>query len=199
MACRKPNERWEVENYFRQLCEDGRGVFWYVDAICQNETERINSLFYIYGALLFVFTIGLFGWGIGAMATDWKAAVWLILWVALILMTLELLMERGTVRQKKAMCPRYIVVKKDSIIVNEMHLTKEDIEKLVITDGNLHSSSLLPVQRYLKIYTGGKKYKYWLGSEYSLDEKTYQLLADLLLHFFDREPNKLKFVSRRKP
>lgn len=93
-------------------------------------------------------------------------------------------------------CPEWIELIGEHLMIGENHFTVSEVEKVTMTSLDCKSSSIYPVQRYMIIKTYDKKYKFWLGSESSMDKETYNIICGYIRYAFIEHPAKLKFNGK---
>ena len=104
--------------------------------------------------------------------------------------------EKNTVRKiglifLGRICARRILIGGEFIQIGEDTYTYTGIESIRLTSPRKESDSIFPVQRYLTVRAGGKKHKYWLGSQSSFGdyEKLCQELEQAMVFY----PMKLEY------
>lgn len=98
-------------------------------------------------------------------------------------------------RKNTKRCPEEIYFVDNHLIIGEENFNIDEIESLLITSVECHSSSIFPVQRYIKIKSAGSKYVFWLGTESSMSENDYRNIIRLLKEAFINASDKLKIVG----
>ena len=104
--------------------------------------------------------------------------------------------EKNTVRKiglifLGRICARRILIGGEFIQIGEDTYTYTGTESIRLTSPRKESDSIFPVQRYLTVRAGGKKHKYWLGSQSSFGdyEKLCQELEQAMVFY----PMKLEY------
>lgn len=98
-------------------------------------------------------------------------------------------------RKNTERCPEEIYFVDNHLIVGEENFNIDEIETLLIISAECRSSSIFPVQRYIKIKSAGSKYIFWLGTESSMNDNDYQKIIRLLKEAFINSPDKLKIIG----
>ena len=104
--------------------------------------------------------------------------------------------EKNTVRKiglifLGRICARRILIGGEFIQIGEDTYTYTGIESIRLTSPRKESDSIFPVQRYLTVRAGGKKHKYWLGSQSSFGD--YEKLCQELEQAMFFYPKKLEY------
>ena len=76
--------------------------------------------------------------------------------------------------------------------INGQSFKLANIQSLSITSIQKKNDSIFPVQRYLKVFSNGTKYVYWLGFDIGVTYEEYQTLTNILDAFFETTPAKLQ-------
>ena len=92
-------------------------------------------------------------------------------------------------------CPEEIYFIDNHLIIGEENFNIDVIETLSITSAESQSSSIFPVQRYIKIKSAGSKYVFWLGTESSMNDNDYRKIIRILKEAFINAPDKLKIIG----
>lgn len=127
-------------------------------------------------------------WGTGL---EWDLA-----WICAVFMVISLpvMAVRLVLNQKR--CPHKVSRDGNFLFLDDKSFSMSQIEKIVMTDVNAKSSSIFPLNRYVKIYANNKKHKYWVGSESSLPYQEYQKFCREIERMFISEPAKIVYDQK---
>lgn len=95
-----------------------------------------------------------------------------------------------------ARCPRTIRRHGTFLYFDEQRFSVNEIDKIILTDINAVSKSIYPLNRYIQVYAGKKKYIYWAGSAGALSEAEYTELCSGLEQVFINAPDKIFYEQK---
>lgn len=163
-----------------------------VSEIMRLEWKSVRFISLIFAGLMAAVTVILLLVDNSSYNTIKGFAYMLILTVCILEIPFEIF---RTVKNSKR-CPQYIELVGEHLMIGENHFMVPDVEKAIITSPDRKSNSIYPVQRYIIIKTDIQKYKFWLGSESSMDLETYKIICGYLRYTFIEYPSKLKFSAK---
>lgn len=163
-----------------------------VSEIIRLEWKSVRFISLIFVGLMAAVTVILFLTDNNSYNTIKSWAFALILIVCILEIPFEIF---RTVKNSKR-CPQYIELVGEHLMIGENHFMVTDVEKVTITSPDRKSNSIYPVQRYIIINTDTQKYKFWLGSESSMDVETYRIICGYFRYAFIEYPSKLKISAK---
>ena len=151
----------------------------------KNTVRKIGLIFLGLTIFLALFTVR------EIIAGETVAPLLVVILCAAFLMLLMLPVHFLTMKQKERICARRILIGGEFIQIGEDTYTYTGTESIRLTSPRKESDSIFPVQRYLTVRAGGKKHKYWLGSQSSFGdyEKLCQELEQAMVFY----PMKLEY------
>lgn len=90
-----------------------------------------------------------------------------------------------------ARCPKTIRRHGTFLYFDEQRFSVNEIDKIILTDVNAVSKSIYPLNRYIQVYAGEKKYIYWAGSAGALSKPEYTALCSGIEQVFINAPEKI--------
>lgn len=118
----------------------------------------------------------------------------LLILTTFMVLCLPVLAVRLVFNQKR--CPSKISRNGNFLFMDDKRFSMNEIDKVVMTDVRAKSNSIVPLNRYIKIYVNKRKYKYWVGSEGSLSYQSYQELCREIERMFINSPSKISYEQK---
>lgn len=113
-----------------------------------------------------------------------------IIWLAY----LPVQFVRNLLDSKK--CPERISICGGYLSFDARHFSVSDVERITLISRDADSSEDEDIRWYIVIYTKGKKYTYWLGSDESMPEETYREICQEIEKLLKNNPDKVVYLPK---
>lgn len=169
---------------YENIMEEGTDYGFPYESVRKNEWERLGMFLKPVGIAFALVLLLVF------LDEGWFTYYLLIL---VGVMVLSIPIEIIRLVRNLARCPRSIRKEGYFFFIDNMGFPVNRVKKIRMTDPKAVSNSIYPKNRYITIYSSEGKYRYFLGSTYSLNMEYYQFLCQELETLFIQEAKKVYY------